>query len=77
MDRNTAVATWREVCGSDQIMGLPPTGRMLEQFAERIEAITRNACAITCEAHATQMVTENRATAWAACHECADLIRAR
>ena len=42
MDRNTAVMTWREVCGSDAVMAsMPPTGRMLEEFARRIEAEER------------------------------------
>jgi hypothetical protein len=45
MDRTTAIATWRAVCGSDMIMALPPTGRMLEEFAARIEAAEREACA--------------------------------
>ena len=48
MDRNTAVTTWREVCGSDMIMALPPTGRLLEEFARRIEAAEREACANLC-----------------------------
>lgn len=39
MDRKTAVTTWREVCGSDTVMAMPPTGRMLEEFARRIEAV--------------------------------------
>lgn len=35
--RNLAVTTWREVCGSDAAMAmLPPTGRMLEEFATKI-----------------------------------------
>ena len=51
MNRTMAVETWREVCGSDMVMAsLPPTGRMLEEFAARIEAAEREACAKTCEA---------------------------
>lgn len=49
MDRTTAIATWRAVCGSDMIMALPPTGRLLEEFARRIEAVEREACASVCE----------------------------
>lgn len=42
--RNLAVTTWREVCGSDTAMAiLPPTGRMLEQFAAKIAAAVRSA----------------------------------
>ena len=40
MNRDTAVTTWREVCGSDTMMAMPPTGRLLEEFARRIEAAT-------------------------------------
>lgn len=40
MNRNTAVMTWRDVCGSDMVMAATMvTGRMLEDFATRIEAI--------------------------------------
>ena len=40
MDRNTAVTTWRDVCGSDMVMASGiVTGRMLEDFAKRIAAI--------------------------------------
>ena len=39
MNRTKAVMTWRAICGSDTAMAmLPPTGRMLEAFASRIEA---------------------------------------
>jgi hypothetical protein len=42
MDRDTAVKTWREVCGSDTVMAMGVvTGRMLEEFARRIEAEER------------------------------------
>lgn len=42
MDRNTAVTTWRDVCGSDTVMAMGlATGRMLEEFARRIEAAER------------------------------------
>ena len=42
--RDLAVTTWREVCGSDQAMAmLPPTGRMLEEFAAKIAAATHKA----------------------------------
>ena len=42
MDRNTAVTTWRDVCGSDTVMASGiVTGRMLEEFARRIEAAER------------------------------------
>lgn len=37
MNRDTAVKTWREVCGSDTVMAMGVvTGRMLEDFATRI-----------------------------------------
>ena len=40
MNRNTAVMTWCDVCGSDTVMAQSMiTGRMLEDFATRIEAI--------------------------------------
>lgn len=41
--RTMAVEAWRAVCGSDQAMAamLPPTGRMLEEFARRIADATR------------------------------------
>lgn len=46
MNRDTAVRTWREVCGSDTVMAMGVvTGRMLEQFATRIEAAERERCA--------------------------------
>ncbi len=46
MDRNTAVTTWRDVCGSDTVMAMGMvTGRMLEEFARRIEAAERERCA--------------------------------
>ena len=45
MDRTTAVTTWREVCGNDAAMAMPPTGRMLEEFARRIADAERKACA--------------------------------
>ena len=42
MDRDAAVKTWREVCGSDTVMAMGVvTGRMLEEFARRIEAAER------------------------------------
>jgi len=38
MNRNIAVTTWRDVCGSDTVMASGiVTGRMLEDFAARIE----------------------------------------
>lgn len=43
MDRTTAVTTWREVCGNDAAMAMPPTGRMLEEFARRIADAEREA----------------------------------
>lgn len=49
MNRDIAMTTWRAVCKSDAIMGLPPTGRLLEEFARRIEAAEREACAVACE----------------------------
>ena len=50
MDRNTAVTTWRDVCGSDTVMAsFPPTGRMLEDFAARIEAAERERAALVCD----------------------------
>ena len=40
--RTMAVEAWRAVCGSDRAMAmLPPTGRMLEDFAHRIADATR------------------------------------
>ena len=37
MSRSRAVMLWREICGSDAAMAmLPPTGRMLEEFANRL-----------------------------------------
>lgn len=46
MNRNTAVTTWRDVCGSDTVMAMGMvTGRMLEAFASRIEAAERERCA--------------------------------
>ena len=37
MSRTRAVTLWREICGSDAAMAmLPPTGRMLEEFAARL-----------------------------------------
>ena len=47
MNRTTAVTVWREVCGSDA--GMAPTGRMLEDFASRIEAAEREQCAKLCD----------------------------
>ncbi len=42
MDRATAVATWRDVCGSDTVMASGiVTGRMLEDFATRIAEAER------------------------------------
>lgn len=39
MNRNTAVKTWRDVCGIDTVMAAGMvTGRRLEEFARRIEA---------------------------------------
>ena len=76
MDRTTAVETWREVCGSDMVMTFPPTGWMVEAFAARIEARTKEACAIACEVHAAAVLEPNSGTPWSACHECADAIRA-
>lgn len=56
MNRTTAVETWREVCGSDTVMAMmPPTGRMLEEFAERIAAAEREACAEVCRKRALKM----------------------
>lgn len=74
MDRNTAVTTWRQVCGSGMIMTLPPTGRLLEEFARRIEAAEREACAKVCEAEAARRTTS---LARMGAKECADAIRAR
>lgn len=51
MNRNTAVTVWREVCGNDTVMTMPPTGKTLEEFARRIEAKEREACARVCEAY--------------------------
>jgi len=57
MNRKTAVTTWRAVCGSDTVaaMGVV-TGRMLEEFARRIEAAERERCAkivdVMCDAAA-------------------------
>jgi hypothetical protein len=50
MDRDTAVRTWRDVCGSDTVMAMGVvTGRMLEDFAARIEAAERERCAKLCD----------------------------
>lgn len=54
MNRHTAVSTWRAVCGSDAVMAsMIVTGRMLEDFATRIEllvvAAERERCAKLCE----------------------------
>ena len=50
MDINTAVTTWRGVCGSDSVMAtMPPTRRMLKDFARRIEAAERERCAKLCD----------------------------
>ena len=59
MDRNTAVTTWREVCGSDAVMCMPPTGRMLEDFATRIEAAVRERCAAWVDARRDSFVAEH------------------
>jgi hypothetical protein len=79
MDRNTAVTTWREVCGSDMIMTLPPTGRLLEEFARRIEAAEREACAQECEKSCTHHGARKGGsdTGDAARRNCAVRIRAR
>ncbi len=50
MDRTTIIQAWREVCGSDLIMAMPPTGRLLEKFASKVAAIERERCAKLCEA---------------------------
>lgn len=73
MDRNTAVTTWREVCGSDMIMTLPPTGRLLEEFARRIEAVEREACALVCQ----KMGSRDGASEDGHEYDCAAAIRAR
>lgn len=50
MDRDTAVRTWRDVCGSDTMMAMGVvTGRMLEDFAARIEAAECERCAKLCD----------------------------
>ena len=47
MDRDTAVSTWRNVCGSDTVMAMGVvTGRLLEEFARRIESLERERCAM-------------------------------
>lgn len=61
MDRNTAIQTWREVCGSDMVMTLPPTGRLLEAFAAKIEAAEREACARVCDEIRAAAEGEDRA----------------
>lgn len=63
MNRTTAVETWREVCGSETVMAMmPPTGRMLEEFARRIASAEREACAEVCLARA-KAVRETISTA--------------
>ena len=53
MDRNTAVTTWRDVCGNDTVMASGiVTGRMLEDFAKRIAAAERKRWAEVCDANA-------------------------
>jgi len=55
MNRDTAVRTWREVCGSDTVMAIGVvTGRMLEEFAARIEAAERERCAKAAEDYLTR-----------------------
>lgn len=50
MNRDTAVSTWRDVCGSDTVMAMGfATGRMLEEFARRIEAAECERCAKVAE----------------------------
>ena len=56
MNRNTAVTIWRDVCGSDAVMAaMPPTGRMLEEFAARIDAAERERCAAILKARADKI----------------------
>lgn len=78
VNRTTAVETWREVCGSDMIMALPPTGRMLEAFAAKIEAAEREACAKLCDELLTDASGQWHNDDMAAgAYECAAAIRAR
>jgi hypothetical protein len=52
MNRNEAVTTWRDVCGNDTVMASGiVTGRMLEDFAARIEAAERERCAVAAWNH--------------------------
>lgn len=67
MNRDTAVRTWREVCGNDTVMAMGVvTGRMLEEFAARIEAAERERCAVVCETIGKDIVCPE---------ECASAIR--
>jgi len=64
MTRNEAVMTWRAVCGSDTVMTMPPTGRMLEDFATRIEAAERGRCIETLGALKNQSGVNDDGQTW-------------
>ena len=78
MDRTTIIQAWREVCGSDLIMAMPPTGRLLEKFVSKVAAIERERCAELCDA----LPANDPKGAWfnddmsAGARECAAAIRA-
>ena len=62
MNRNTAMTTWRDVCGSDTVMAIGvATGQMLEEFARRIEAAEREACAALLDAEHEKRKYDNHA----------------
>ena len=62
MNRNTAVMTWRDVCGSDAVMAsMPPTGRMLEDFARNIEEAERASGAAEIAALRDKLTVKNLA----------------
>lgn len=65
MNRDTAVRTWREVCGSDTVMAMGVvTGRMLEEFATRIEAAERERCAKMADDFANRAWNDARSEVW-------------
>lgn len=80
MNRDTAVSTWRDVCGSDTVMAMGVvTGRMLEEFATRVEAAERERCAMVCESlpAPSEYGPSDASHFDAATIACADAIRAK
>ena len=77
MDRNTAVTTWRDVCGSDTVMAIGiVTGRLLEEFARRIEAAERERCAGVVKARAEKVAAEAERAASNGEHDEVNALRA-